>query len=90
MFIQSSTKIVRIVYSTIKMVASCGMSNNSCKPIKRQRRPLPTKILFRTVIDIYISDLKDVMAAKAEIQVLYFISHENLPFIKYKCMKTLH
>lgn len=31
------------------------------------------KILLRTVTDIYISDLKDVMAAKAEIQVLYFI-----------------
>lgn len=43
------------------------------------------KILIRTVTDIYISDLKDVMAAKADIQVLYFISHENLPFIKYKC-----
>lgn len=45
------------------------------------------KISIRTVTDIYISDLKDVMAAKANIQVLYFISHENLPFIKYKCME---
>lgn len=38
------------------------------------------KISIRTVTDIYISDLKDVMAAKANIQVLYFISHENLVY----------